>query len=255
MLGQLHTFDTVSAFVKDMREPHQGDSYWMGGMTARQAVQAAVTGDEAAVVGAERFMDKIEHSLELPETVGLQTVRSPFGGRADMGAWLAGSPEPMRRRARRANDVGPVKIVVGSFVSSGIDADTLKRRGEAIIAFLMLVQRIRPVDLYILGESTHTGRDGWRNYYIRLESRPVSLSQIGFVIGHPAFFRALGNGWFQDKNPSAPGVPILQSTVAEQRERLGLEPQDILIEKAALYDLLVSDPVAWIKRELAKITS
>lgn len=252
--GQLHTYETVSEFVRAAGKPYdEADTAWFGGLTPGQCQQAAIDGHNEAVAGAERFLASLESKLTLPDTYGYQTIRSPFGGRVDIGDWNAGSPTPMRRRVRRANDVSPVKIVVGSFVSSGISADTLKRRREAILAFLMLAQTIRPVELYVLGESTHTAYEGWRNFLIRLESRPLSLSQAGFVIGHPGFFRALGNAWFIKQNPTAPSVPLLHSTPAEQRERLGLTESDVLIEKAAWGDTLLSDPLAWIERELAKM--
>lgn len=253
--GQVHEYQDVSAFVADTRNPYDTDRSWQGGMNAAEAVRASTYGDNAAVAGAERFIGTLESKLSLPETVGLETVRSPYGGRVSMGDWMHGSPTPMRRRVRRNTEIGPVKIVVGSFVSAGIGANELKRRGEAIIAFLMLVQRFRPVDLYVLGESTHTGRDGWRYYYIRLESRPISLSQVGFVLGHPAFFRCVGNGWFIEKNPTAPGVPNLYDSIPETRERLGMQSQDVLIQKAVLGDELISNPTAWIQREMDRIVT
>lgn len=250
----LHTYDTVSEFAAAVHEPYDPDYVsWLGGLTPRQAMKAATDGHNDAVAGAEAFMAKIEHSMVLPDTFALQTRRGVIGGRADMGAWLAGTPDPMRRRTRSKVDTAPLKIVVGTFVSAGISADSLKRRGEAILAFVMLAQRVRPVDLYVVGESTNRDGKGWRYFYIRLESRPISLSQAGFVIGHPAFFRVLGNGWFIERNNIGRSVPCVESTKAEQRERLGLAPTDILIDKAALYDELISNPLAWIQRELTQI--
>lgn len=255
MREQVHTYDSVSEFVRDTPKFNESahNAYWVG-MPLDEAQRAVHTGHEASVVGAERFLALIERELQnLPTTVGFETVRDVFGPRADMGDWMMGAPNPCRRRVRRDIETAPLKIVVNGFVSAGINTDQLRRRGEAIMALLMAIQSVRPVDLYAAGESTHTGTDGWRYFLIRLESRPLSLSQAGFIIGHPAFFRTYGIGWFAAKNPDDTSVPWLGSTPAEQRERLGLEPQDILIEKASLGDALLSDPLAWVRREIAKI--
>ena len=255
MLKQaVHNYDSVSSFLDAFnRDAYQGSRDWMGNMTAQDALTCAVTGYDKAVAGAESLIAKLEGSLELPQGLGFETVHSPFGGRVSMSDWLTGSPTPMRRRIKRQSDVSPVRIFVDTFVSAGIEASTLKRRGEAIIALVLLAQRIRPVDLVAVGSSTFEGHDGYRYFAVKLESRPISLSQVGFVLGHPAFFRALGNGYFTFMNPKAPSVPCLLVSREENRAHLGLTDGDVFVEKARYGDTLVDNPDVWIQTQIERI--
>jgi len=251
MLGVVHRYDTVSEFLDSFnREAYDGTYSWMGNMDATEALACAVYGHNDAVGEAEKVITRLESSLQMPETAAWETVRSPFIGRVDIADWCAGSPTPMRRRVKRIKDTAPIKIVVDTFVSQGVDSDVLKRRGAAIVALVMLVQRFKPVDLFACSSSTHTEREGYRHFVIRLESRPVSLSQIGFVLGHPAFSRSLSNGFFTVMNPKAPSVPCLRLSREEIRANLGLTARDIYIDRALYSDPMVSDTDAWIRNQL-----
>ena len=254
-LGEVCRFDCPTDFVNSFgRKPHDPqDTNWLGNMEPDTALHCAISGHNDAVTSAEKLLDRLETSLELPNTSAWATVRSPFGGRVNMGDWLAGSPTPMRRRVKLVSDTSPIKVVVDTFASCSVDADVLKQRGATIVALLMLIQRVRPVDLFAAGSSTHTGHDGWRYYMIRLESRPLSLSQVGFVLGHPAFFRALGIAFYRHVNPEAPRVPNLYATREETKSRLGLGTQDIFIERASASDPMVIHPEKWIKDQLAHV--
>ncbi len=216
-------------------------------------IKAALTaGYLPAVERANDFIRHIESSIEnLPATSGLLTVRGPFGGRADMGAWLAGAPDPMRRRARRATETAPVKVIVGNFVSYGVSAADYQKRSGAIIAFLLLVQRYRPVELYCSIESNLADKTPVFGL-VALESKPLNLSETGFVIGHPAFSRVWGFSWLEAQGvPSS--IPCLHVPVSEKRTMLGLADCDVYINSLSLHDPLKDKPIEWIKSELARI--
>jgi hypothetical protein len=210
------------------------------------------SGHEGAVKGAEKFISLIENNLTLPVTGGFEVIRSPFGPHVSTGDWLANSPSPCRRKVRRVSEVAPIKVVVGNFVSFGVTAAEYTRRSEAIIAFLMIVQRYRPIDLYASIESSA----GSVNVYglLRLESRPINLSEVGFVIGHPAFSRIFGFTWLVTKG-CADHIPAPSQHPNIKREELELAPEDIYINSLGLYDELRSNPEQWIKTELARIVS
>lgn len=254
-MNEIHRFDYhtwLAGITKNRGYRDDNPSRaWLGGVTIPEAYEMAKHGNDAAVIEAEKFIAKLP-SIAMPDTQQFQTIRSPFGSRVNFSEWQQGTPTPCRRRVRRASDLAPLRVVVGAFASAGVSADTLKKRAHAIIALLLLVQRSRPVDLYSLTESTHTGNNGWRYLLLQLDSRPMNLSQIGAVIGHPCFFRGPVIDWFQN-TATASHVPCLHSTLDEQRERLGLSADDIVINKAALHDSLLSNPLEWLTNELKKL--
>jgi hypothetical protein len=266
----LVTFDSVSEFVKANPKPgttskhgfhgrsvvnDRGDGAWTANLSFDKAMKTALAGDSSYVAGAEQYIDKVDAAL--PQTVNYETVRSPFGYRVNVGDWLAQSPTPMRRRLKRITEVSPIKIVVSLTSSAGIDADTMKRRGEAILAFLLKVQQIRPVDLYTLIELDGE-TDGSQYLMIRQESRPLNISQAAFCLCNVGFARHgynyadldgfLGSwpaGYYANSNEYA----------TMRRERLGLNPQDIVIKEAYMTDPIITNPELWIKTELAKISN
>ena len=250
---KVHHFNNPSELLAATPKPYDpGDNNWLG-MSPDKAVECIVKGDMSAVEGGEKFINKLEHSLVLPETFGHETVRSPFGARVNMGDWSAGSPTPMRRRVKRVSDISPVRIFVDMFCSASVTAATMRQRGEAITALVMLAQKVRPVDLYAIASTTYAGHDDGQRYIsIHLDSRPISLSQVGFCIGHPSFFRCICIGFFRSTE-TTPTVPLLRRTREEQRKDLDLNPNDILIEKASGLDPLVNDPEQWIMQELTKM--
>src|SRR5262245_53676577 len=131
----LFTFDSVEEFAKQAAPlSDDGASSWYGNISYKDAVRFAIEGDEKYVKQAEELINKLD--LEMPETRAYQTIRSPFGGRANFGDWVVGVPDPMRRKVKRVSDVAPLKIVVSTTSSAGVDHKTMERRGATILALL-----------------------------------------------------------------------------------------------------------------------
>lgn len=230
------------------------NAYWTGGLTFHEAMDKAKLGDSSLVPSAERMLENLEFSL--PSTSGWETLRSPFGGRVNIGDWLAGSPTPMRRRVKRVNDISPIKVIVSLSSSAGIGQETMAARGTAILAFLMQAQRIRPIELYGLIE-VDGSKDGSVYFMIKVESKPLNLSQAAFVLANVGFARhgynladmeGFQGAWPEDYySGEAHYAPL-------RRQRLHLEPNDVVIPAAFLSDPLIAEPVQWITNELAKIS-
>jgi hypothetical protein len=240
--GDAFTDYLLSCFSSRMR----------GNMDLPEIKRSLTAGYEPAVERAEQYITEIESAMpNLPATGQWETTRSPFGAHVNVGDWINQSPAPCKRRVRRSSDVAPIKIVVGSFVSYGISGEDYARRGEAIIAFLLLVQRYRPVELYSSLETID--RQG-NNLFglVQLESKLISLSQVGFVIGHPAFFRFWGMSWLEELNVTY-SIPCPRQSISDKRAALGLTDDDIYINSFVYGDPFTKDPVGWIKHELDRI--
>ena len=188
-------FDSIESFVKtaDAKVPLAnrdiGTKHFFGGDTFSSAVEKALYGDDRCVAEAERMIEGF--TVSAPDTAMFKTVRSPFGGRVSVSDYLAGSPTLMRRRVKQVSDVAPVKMVVSLASSWTIPAKEMTRRGTAVLALLMQLQKVRPVELFLLLEVAGTDRNdgaGPAHYQlIRVESKPLNISVVAYAICHVGY--------------------------------------------------------------------
>lgn len=256
----LFTFDSIEDFAR-AAEPlsNAGASSWYGNISYKQAVELSLKGDDSYVKLADSFMDKLD--VELPETKAFHVKHSPFGGRVNMGDWLADSPTPMRRRVRSSAEINPIKIVVSTTCSAGVDGEVMTKRGAAILALLLKLQTVRPVQLYLLTELD--GECGWHHQLIRIESQPLHVGIAAFGLCHVGFARQLTYTFAREKDGSRGSWPDgysygrkNESYTKLLRERIGLAPDDIVIGSAHIgEEKLIEQPVAWIEDQLRKLAN
>jgi len=233
----------------------EGD--WNGNVTPIQVLQYCREGNEQLAADAQAIIDNLE--AQMPMTSGIAMVRSPFGGRVNYGDWQAGSPTPMRRRTKRVFDNAPIKVVVSITSSASIDKDTINKRGAAILAFLLQAQNIRPIDLWLLVEldgHSNGAEDGSVYQMIKVDSQPFAIGQAAFGLCHPAMGRMMGMTVADQYGYSGRWAAdyLLPNYSDLRRQRLGLEPQDILIKECHRSDPLIDNPIAWINEQLTKIS-
>src|SRR3990167_6838112 len=260
----LITFNSIENFAEACRPVrakdihHAGSSSWTGYCSFQDALSKATVGDESYVIEAEKLIARLD--VDLPETKACETVRSTYGGRVSLSDWLTGAPTPMRRRKRSQSDIAPLKIVVSTTCHATVTAETMKQRGAAILALLLKVQQIRPVQLFLLAEM-HGVRDGWHYQLIRVESQPLAVGVAAFALCHVGFARQLTYSLARHLDRFNGGFPDGRETFrtdkypAMRRERLGLAEQDIVVATLDQDDPLISDPVAWVKNQLENIAS
>jgi hypothetical protein len=250
-------FDSVEEFAKACKQAVKEPSYrradtWTAHVSFSQAIEKSLVGDESYVDGANKLIDQLD--VDMPTTKAFKRVHSPYGGSVNMGDWLAASPTPMRRRIRTSSDIGPVNIYVSTTSSAGVDAETMKKRGYAILALLLKLQTVRPIQLYLLTE-LHGARDGWHYQKIRVESQPLNISVAAFALCNVGWARHLTYDYAREidgfngcwpKGYDSPGY------VEARRERLGLADNDLLIKKAHVQDELVKRPLEWLTKQLEK---
>lgn len=252
----LLSFDSLGDFarfadsrVTDYRRENSGSFY--GGMTWQEAVSSCYSGDLSLVAAAEALLDKIDASVEVERRLWSPSLYGAFPSVPD---FLAGAPDCMRRLRPDPSDVSPVNIYVSTTSSAGISAETMLKRGVAIIALLLKLQQVRPVSLSLLAE-LHGQSDGACIECIRLESSPIDLSTACFAICRVGFARHLTYGVAQVMDRFNGGWPNgyrSEHWATEIRQRVGMVEQDLYIPAATAWDPIITDPVAWVNAQVAK---
>jgi hypothetical protein len=252
----LLTFDSIEEFAKATEDAsgsvRHGAGRWTGFLSFSEARRLATVGDDSYVKKAEALINQLD--VDAPITKAFASIHSPYGGRVNLGDWLVGSPTPMRRRVRVSSDIGPIKIIVSTTCSAGIDAEVMEKRGAAILALLLKLQQVRPVQLYLLAE-LHGEQDGWHYQLIRIESQPLAVGVAAFGLCHVAFARQLTYSYARHVDGFNGGWPSDYSRsktryAANRAERLGLTDNDLIIPEAHLDDELIQEPLEWIKKRL-----
>lgn len=246
--------DDVAEAVNVMKGAKQiyGGGSWYGGETLPEALQYAQRGNEALVPMAEEMMAQIAAEVD---TRGFERVASPCGAFPVVGDFLAGRPDCMRRNV--PNHHGPVRLIMDTTSSGGIDAEDLQRRGAAFLALVMTLAQERPVELWWTCALDMHGASGCSAVVVRCPTLPLNVSVCAHLLTSQAWTRGVGYSYLFSRGAggmwpfnTAPG-----ETYAIMREVYDLAPQDVYVPAIYIRDDLIRQPVAWINRQLAIIRS
>jgi hypothetical protein len=188
----------AEAIDRDTRELPDVSRYqeWDGGVSPARARSLMVAGMPSLIGDFSAQLSEIETTMGAE--LAPQFVPDVYGTRIDVGAYLAGAPRCMRRRAKRETDTRHVNVYVSLVCSGGVNAAAMLRRGSAILGLLATLQTMRVgVDLYLVAD-THGRDDGDYTQVIRVESRPLDLSTASFAIAHPGFMRGITLAYARD---------------------------------------------------------
>src|SRR5579863_2238608 len=147
----IRTYDSPAALVRDAKrlncaggyQNHASDS-WVG-ETLAETLSRSEFGDTSLVPEAERLIAQLDTQIETPRRIW---ERAPVGVFCAVPDVLAGLPTPMRRLRETQEEHAPVAVLVISTSSAGVEAQTLKKRGTAILALVLALARVRPVSLW-----------------------------------------------------------------------------------------------------------
>lgn len=211
------------------------------------------------------LMDKVD--TELSDRERREYVASPVGAFACVPEYLQGMPANMRRRVHVESEAAPVRIVVETLVSGGVNTATLARRGAAIAALVTRLSETRPVELWaawsMLPRGISRRRPGTVVGKVKLDTSPISLGHLCAVMNSAQFYRAVtfplalaangaawdeygGMAWGWSADPTQTGRNV------RMREALGLDAADVFIPGGYLSesDIMMRDPVAWVNKYL-----
>jgi len=254
VIKRYESTEDFATAVRGCSNPY-GTGSFVGHMEFETARLKTLQGDDSYVAEAEKLLDLLDASVETPHA---EWVGSVYGAYPIVPEFLAGSPTPMRHRQNVEGDNSPITIYVSTTCSAGISTETMLKRGVAILALVLKMQQIRPIELCLLAE-THGRTDGEYLQVIPIITKPVDISVAAFTLCHVAFARQLtyGAAIRDDKfNGSWPntynggGAPW----EAHVREALGMAEQDLYIGSARMWDDMITKPVEWVNAQVKRFT-
>lgn len=191
----------ADAAAKEGRTQYGPSDSWAGG-SREDAQKWAREGNTSAVPAAEEIVSRINAKID---THGLrpQWTTSVTGAFPNVPAYLANSPETMFAMHNR-NDRGsrtPVRVVYAPVCSASISVKNWEKRGAHVLALVIALSRVRPVDLTMITCYGHG------DHVIHVPTRPMVMSEAAYVIAKTACYRRLsydyadGHGWHGDWAP------------------------------------------------------
>lgn len=238
-------------------------SQWGGGSFDQAFARLKKGATEEYQKPIREMMEKIDARLQ--DRQRREYIRSPAGAFPVVAEVLQGDPMHMRRRQHVESDLAPVKIVCEVGVNAQVKTDSIIRRGAAVAALAMRLAETRPVELWAFDGCRFSGVFPGRGsidtaLMIRLETNPISISQLGAVFVDVGFARAIvfsvGRTQANVENASIDFVWGMQAhnpiRINRVREFLELKPEDIFITGGSISEELeyMRDPVGWIAKHL-----
>lgn len=252
-------FDGVGEFVDACDEQIQAmakpfvygwDVQFCGGRSAPAAIKDARHGRDDLVAEATRLVDRIaDLDVELPKR---QWHASQAGAFPCVPAYLAGDPESMMQFVDESSDVSPVRIFVATTLSYDVRQHDIMRRGASILAFLMKVSQIRPVELYVYGEmDTAKAGFGWNTPVIKVDTAPLHLGIAANMLASGSFVRGLMYNWAQStigfNGHWMFDYGSLDKRTQAAREGFNAGPTDLVLGGLLSGTDIVRNPEKWIR--------
>jgi hypothetical protein len=257
-------FETITEMEKFDREHTDGGcSSW--GHATYATRQKFLNGDETYVAEAEAYLNRINDTL--PETLRNEWHNDVFGPIVSVPDYLSNSPVPFRRERISESSCAPVRIIVSLTSSAGISAEVLRERGIVILALLMKVQQVRPIDLTVYCELDCDGHNtGMGIVSLNIESKPLSIgsalnAMANSDIARQMFYNCIGSesiirgfkggrgGWPETFTYGGKNIEYFKSV----KELFKMTDGDLYIPPTYLTDPIVQNPLGWINENLQKL--
>jgi hypothetical protein len=222
---------------------------WTGGESINQTYYFAQYGNKSLVPEAEKLISKIETQISIPRKLWTRNVAGSFCAVPDH---LAGRPTAMRRLIHESSEHTPINIYVRPNSSANITAEQLQKRGIAILALVMALARLRPINLNycFLGDSKN---DAFHTCLIaRIETAPLNLAQACYVLTSAGFYRTLSFSLAHQVNGFRGNrVRTFEETEEIIYHNLGKDPkQTLIIGPVHHNDPIINTSIIWINEQI-----
>lgn len=245
----IRLFESLSDFA-DFAEggsyrSKSGDAW--AGATFAEALALTREGDLSLVSRSEALLEKFE-STELL-TKRREWISDIAGVVPSVPAYIAGHPQAMRRRAKREHEAAPVTVYVDLFLSAAFSVEDTAIRGAAVLAFVRVLARFRPVTL-LIGYGTLDRRGRPLCPMVRLNTTPLDLAHAAYAFGSASIVRRTLLAVLDRMVPgSSPWPPFRGDYEALLREVFGSGEQ-LVVVKGGMIAGIVKNPAAWIEARL-----
>lgn len=256
----------IAQWHKQSSINHAKDNDDWAGLPMQQAADVLRDGSIEHLARAEEIISKldIDDVMSLSKPV-LQS--SVVGYIPNVPAYIAGRPDSMYNRGwiEEPNAVAPLSVYVETSVSAGVSQKKIINRGIAVLAFVLAMESVRPVDLYTINPMSQS-RSGSNSYIpiVRVASRPMDLGRAVFMLTNVAYSRRLSHaavnamsgdrsgGYVQwlEHDHLGPDSERYEKTV---RDMVKMAPDDVLLKGGHLHDqLMLTNPVQWVQDMINK---
>lgn len=247
-------FDSMTEMTRALAPSVSGWNKQFTGLSAEQAAERGITGNNALVPEAEKLLSEIQtENLTVPSSHWEPSVAGAF---PVVPAFLANDPESMMRLAPASSSRAPIRIFVDLTSSADVSHEQLKRRGIALLAFAMIVSQERPCEFRVATvlDAGQRGRN-MSAVVFNIETMPLELATACHALTSQGITRGYGFDWLEEQ-AKAYGGWAWGSKPDAKYERLsrvafGIGENDLYI--APMYsDDPFKSPVDWIRKKLAR---
>ena len=162
-------------------------------------------GDASMVKASDKIVALIEDRVGFVSS-RFANLRAVSGGAPNIPAMLSGHPKTMRRRKKVVTEDAPLAIIADIVSSGGVDTETIKRRGAALMALARILEATRPVTLYACTGQRQSGTSYMSA--IRISTGPLDLARASWVLGSPQMTRRVAFALSEDAAGSYGGGSV-----------------------------------------------
>lgn len=137
------------------------------------------TGDQSLVPLSDKYLEKAEQHMFLSRTWGARD--GVIGCLPIIPAFLAGSPDSLRRRVRLKKPTGPLAIFLELTGSARLSDDQRLERGAAMLALTRVLHRVRPVELFVCVTYGYTNK--LNAIVCHIETAPLDIGRAAAMLG------------------------------------------------------------------------
>lgn len=249
-------------YMSAMKFRYNGENSFAG-LPIEQALEKLVTGDMSAVDKVNDIISKIDISDMLTNNV-VELQSSLAGFVPNIPAVISGAPETMYDlvNIEEPSINAPINVYIEALVSEALTDEQIFNRGIATLAFCMVMNMVRPIELYVIGVSDVSGKDQYTGHVTKVASKPLDIARAAYMLTDKSFARriaftigygdrGLGNtGWLRFPFNRSPATPEYKLAM---REFLDMSPEDIFIQGGHLFEpAMLNDPIAWVNDMVRK---
>ena len=255
-------FDSPEEFVES-HEKHCGFNYellhpeeWQGGR-ASVCRETLRNGCLDNLDNAKEIMSKLDISDLLTSNMPL-LENDMVGFVPNVSAYIAGQPETMFTMIESEQQAlnTPIRVFVETTVSAGITHEQLTQRGTSILAFVLAMNTVRPVELYTISVVQSDNASGTFGHAVRLPN-PMDLSRAVWMLTNPGYARGLMfsymnylSGVHPYTGPWPFGSNPTKNRYTEcMRDVFSMADNDIFLKGGYLFDHdMLNNPIAWVNK-------
>ena len=234
------------------------------GLHWEKALDKLQNGDDKLTKEASKIIDQMNDDNIL--SLGRSIITSEIVGfMPNVPAVLAGIPNNMFAKSpiETEDKLAPLSIYIDTSVSAAISNDEILKRGVSVLAFVMAMHTVRPIDLYVTSTWSFGKNSGTGCNVVKITTAPLDLARATWILTAKEYVRrfsfavskyicdaydftdAMPPGW-HDYSYCGPHWE------ACLRKLLNINPHDVVIGGGSIFnDSMRSDPVSWV-REMIK---